>query len=91
MEITKYIHSCLLFDLDGQQILFNPGKISFLEGLVQPEVFKDVSVIIITHNHPDHLDVVTLKRIMALRQAVNISNREVAAELKEYGLTVQIH
>ena len=91
MKITKYIHSCLLFELDGQQILFDPGKFSFIEGLVQPEEFKDVSAVVITHNHPDHLDVAALTKIVALRQAVIISNREVAAELKEHGLTVQIH
>ena len=91
MKITKYIHSCLLFELDGQQILFDPGKFSFNEGLVQPEVFKDVSVVLITHDHPDHLDVAALKKIVALRQAVIISNREVAAELKKHGLAVQIH
>ncbi|MBF9223389.1 MBL fold metallo-hydrolase (plasmid) [Hymenobacter aerilatus] len=91
MRITKYIHSCLLFELDGQQILFDPGKFSFIEGLVHPEVFKDVSVIIITHNHPDHLDVAALQKIVALRQVIIISNREVATELKAHGLTVQIH
>jgi len=91
MRITKYIHSCLLFELGGQQILFDPGRFAFIEGLVQPDVFKDVSVVIITHNHPDHPDVAALKRIVALRQAVIISNREVAAELKAHGLTVQIH
>ncbi|MBO3272185.1 MBL fold metallo-hydrolase [Hymenobacter defluvii] len=91
MRITKYIHSCLLFELDGQQILFDPGKFSFNEGLVKPETFKDVSVVLITHDHPDHLDVEALQKIVALRQAVIISNREVAAKLKAHGLTVQIH
>ncbi|GAB2798504.1 MBL fold metallo-hydrolase [Hymenobacter latericoloratus] len=80
-----------MFELDGQQILFDPGKFSFNEGLVKPEVFKDVSVVLITHDHPDHLDVEALQKIVALRQAVIVSNREVAAKLKAHGLTVQIH
>ncbi len=25
MRITKYIHSCLLFELNGEQLLFDPG------------------------------------------------------------------
>ena len=91
MKITKYIHSCLLFELDGQRILFDPGKFSFIECLVQPGELKDVSAVIITHNHPDHLDVAALTKIVALSRAVIISNREVAAELKKHGLTVQIH
>ncbi|TGE06420.1 MBL fold metallo-hydrolase [Hymenobacter fodinae] len=91
MRITKYIHSCLLFELDGQQLLFDPGKFSFNEGLVKPDVFKDVSVIVITHDHPDHLDVEALQKIVALRQAIIITNREVATKLHAHGLTVQIH
>ena len=39
----------------------------------------------------DHLDVAALQKIVALRQVIIISNREVATELKAHGLTVQIH
>lgn len=58
---------------------------------MQPEVFKGVSAVFITHNHADHLDVAALKKIVALRQAVINSNREVAAELQAHGLDLQIH
>jgi hypothetical protein len=91
MRITKYIHSCLLFELNGQQLLFDPGKFSFNEGLVQPDVFKDVATVIITHDHPDHLDVDALQRIVERSGAIIISNGEVAAKLKQQGLAVQIH
>jgi len=91
MRITKYIHSCLLFELNGRQLLFDPGKFSFIEGLVQPDVFRDVATVIITHDHPDHLDVDALQRIVEQSGAIIISNGEVAAKLKQQGLAVQIH
>ena len=56
MKITKYIHSCLLIEKGDDRLLFDPGKFSFVEGLVDPGEFKDLTAIILTHFHPDHLD-----------------------------------
>ena len=81
MKITKYIHSCLLFQKDGFKILFDPGKFSFAEGLVKPETFNDVDAVIITHIHPDHLDTENLAAIAALSHCSIYTNAEVSAEL----------
>ena len=86
MKITKYIHSCLLFEKDGFRLLFDPGKFAFAEGLVSPEDFKDVAAIIITHNHPDHLDKDNLAKIIQYSQATIYTNSEVNEELFEAGL-----
>ena len=59
MRIYKFMHSCLLVEEGGDKILFNPCMFSFVEGQVTPKVFGDVGTIIITHNHPDHVDVAT--------------------------------
>ena len=83
MRITKYIHSCLLFEHEGEKLLFDPGNYSFIEGRVTPETFRDVSTVVITHNHPDHLDLEPLKRILALSGADVITNGEVAAQLRD--------
>ncbi|MBR8837115.1 MAG: MBL fold metallo-hydrolase [Stigonema ocellatum SAG 48.90 = DSM 106950] len=88
MTITKYIHSCLLLEKDGQQLLFDPGKFSFIEGLVSPDEFANVSYIIITHDHPDHLDVPALKQIVSVSQAQVWSTGEVAEKLKPEGIAV---
>lgn len=90
MKISKYLHSCLLLEQDGQQLLFDPGKFTFVEGLVTPAVFKNVGAVLITHAHPDHLDLEALRQIVALSGAVVISNAEVAAKLKPAGLAVQL-
>ena len=83
MKISKYIHSCLLLEKQGFKLLIDPGKFSFADGLVKPEDFKDVDAIIITHNHPDHLDKDNLSKILALSKSSLYTNAEVAAELFE--------
>lgn len=89
MTIKKYLHSCLLLEKEGQQLLFDPGTFSFVEGLVRPETFGQVTYIIITHSHPDHLDVDALTKIVALSGAEVWSTGEVAEKLKPAGVRVR--
>ena len=83
MKIYKYLHSCLVFEEDGFKLLIDPGKFSFAEGLVTPDMFADVNAIIITHNHPDHIDIENLKKITELSDATVYTNAEVAEALKK--------
>lgn len=76
MRIYKYIHSCLLLEEGDDKILFDPGHFSFVEGAVHPETFKDVSTVIITHQHPDHVDIPALKKILENNRAAVITNTE---------------
>lgn len=86
MQITKYIHSCLLFELDGHKLLFDPGSFTFAEGIITPETFADVQSIIITHTHPDHLDAANLKKIVELSKATIYTNMEVGTAIQKQGL-----
>jgi L-ascorbate metabolism protein UlaG (beta-lactamase superfamily) len=86
VQIAKYIHSCLLFEHEGEKLLFDPGNYTFIEGLVTPETFRDVSTVVITHGHGDHLDLEPLKQILALSGANVVTNGEVAATLREAGI-----
>ncbi len=90
MKIYKYLHSCLVFEEDGFKLLIDPGKFSFAEGLVTPDMFGDVDAIIITHNHPDHLDVDNLKKILALSGAGVYTNTAVADALKQHDIVAKI-
>jgi L-ascorbate metabolism protein UlaG (beta-lactamase superfamily) len=83
MKIYKYLHSCLLFEKDHFKLLVDPGNISFEEKLIIPEDFSDVSAIIITHSHPDHLDIPNLRKILVLSNAEIYANEEVGAILKK--------
>jgi L-ascorbate metabolism protein UlaG (beta-lactamase superfamily) len=91
MKITKYIHSCLLFEHGGEKLLFDPGLFTFVEDKVKPDQFAGVATIVITHEHPDHLNVKALKEILALSHATVISNRGVAAILEPEGIAVKLH
>jgi L-ascorbate metabolism protein UlaG (beta-lactamase superfamily) len=90
MKISKYIHSCLLFELDGHKLLFDPGNFTFAEGVVTPEMFADVNSIVITHIHPDHLDTENLKKIVALSNAPIYTNMEVGTAIQKSGLNYNL-
>jgi L-ascorbate metabolism protein UlaG (beta-lactamase superfamily) len=90
MKISKYLHSCLVFELDGYKLLFDPGKFSFAEGRVTPEMFADVDSIIITHIHPDHLDTENLKKIVELSHAPVNTNTQVGEAISKEGLTFNL-
>ncbi|QXV67313.1 MBL fold metallo-hydrolase [Mucilaginibacter sp. 21P] len=90
MNISKFLHSCLVFEDKGYKILFDPGKFTFAEGLIKPDSFADVNAIIITHIHPDHLDVDNLKKIVASSQAPVYTNDEVGEALAEEDIPFNI-
>lgn len=90
MKIIKYIHSCLLIENATDKILFDPGKFSFVEGKVKPSQFTNLSAIILTHNHPDHIDADSLKEIIKNNpNAVPLANREIKTKLAEKDVAVE--
>lgn len=51
MELTHFGHSCLLAEFGQTRVLFDPG--TFAHGF---EGITGLSAILITHQHPDHVD-----------------------------------
>lgn len=51
MQLTHFGHSCVLVELAGSRILFDPGNLS--EGF---ENLTGLDAILVTHQHPDHGD-----------------------------------
>jgi len=90
MRIYKYIHSCLLVEEGEDKILFDPGVFSFIEGKVHPEAFKDVTTIIITHQHPDHVDISALKDIVAKSGATVVTNTEGKKALEKENIATTV-
>ncbi|HEV7919436.1 MAG TPA: MBL fold metallo-hydrolase [Thermoanaerobaculia bacterium] len=91
MRIRKYIHSCLLVESSDARLLFDPGKFSFLDGTVKPESFRDLTAIILTHQHPDHMDEQSLKTIVRQnRGAVVLANTQIREQLGASGIAVEI-
>lgn len=60
MWITSFGHSCFLADIDNTRILFDPG--SFSSGF---ESLTGLDAILITHQHPDHVDTARLPALVA--------------------------
>ncbi|MEN3331523.1 MAG: hypothetical protein V7641_888 [Blastocatellia bacterium] len=91
MRIYKYIHACLLIEEGEERLLFDPGKFTFVEGLVKPEQFQGLAAIIITHQHPDHIDDDSLKKIIANNPTATIfTNTEIQAHLSQMGYSSEI-
>jgi L-ascorbate metabolism protein UlaG (beta-lactamase superfamily) len=82
MRITKIGHCCLLIETKGLRILTDPGTYS----TKQDEV-TGVNVILITHEHADHLHIDSLKRVLAKNpEARIVTNNAVASILREEGV-----
>ena len=51
MKLTKYTHSCVRLERDGNVLVLDPGSFSEVE-----EALDGASAVLITHEHADHLD-----------------------------------
>lgn len=75
MKLTKFQHACLTIEKEGSTLVVDPGAYS--HDFIIP---KHVSGIIITHDHPDHLDPELVKKIIITHpKAVIISHESVTA------------
>lgn len=82
MQIAHYGHSCVLLSTDSARLLFDPGTYS--NGF---EALTDLDAILITHQHPDHLDGDRLPALAAANPgAALVCDEDSAAELKKLGL-----
>ena len=82
MKITHFGHACLLVETNGSRLLFDPGTIS--QGF---ESLTDLTAVLITHNHPDHLDLERLAPLLAANPGAQlISDTESAEQLGELGV-----
>ena len=61
MQLTKYAHSCLRLEHDGGVLVVDPGVLS------DPAALDGVDAVLITHDHPDHVDVEALTRALERR------------------------
>ena len=62
MKVTKLGHCCLLIEEKGLRILTDPGGYADLDMVIKEA--KDIDVILITHEHADHIHVPSLKKLL---------------------------
>ncbi|TWD79689.1 L-ascorbate metabolism protein UlaG (beta-lactamase superfamily) [Kribbella amoyensis] len=80
MQLTKFTHACVRLDKDGKALLIDPGSFS------EDAAFERADAILVTHEHPDHLDVDRIKNL----DAPVYTNAAVAAQLTELGDRVHV-
>lgn len=79
MKITKLGHCCLVIETSGKRVMTDPGAFS----ATQNEE-KNISAILITHEHQDHLHVQSLKKVLENNpDAIVITNTAVGKILDE--------
>ncbi len=82
MNITKYIHACLLLENDERKLLIDPGKFTQL-----PERLEGIETIVITDEHYDHFDLENVQKILtANRQAAIYATPEICRQLLEHSI-----
>jgi L-ascorbate metabolism protein UlaG (beta-lactamase superfamily) len=59
MRLTHLGHAGLLVETDTTRLLLDPGNMSEVDGVT------DVDAVLITHQHPDHLDLDRLRAVLA--------------------------
>lgn len=60
MRITKLGHCCLLLEINGKRLLTDPGLFT----VEAQNELADLDAIFITHEHPDHLHMQSVKAIL---------------------------
>ena len=85
MKIKKLGHCCLVIEINGARILTDPGMLS----AAQNEE-KNIDLVLITHEHADHLHIESLKKILGNNPGVPIiANSAVGKILEGEGITYE--
>ncbi|MCE7005332.1 MBL fold metallo-hydrolase [Kibdelosporangium philippinense] len=85
MQFVHFGHSCVLAETASERLLFDPG--TFSTGF---EEVRHLDAILITHQHPDHLDVPRLAELMeANPKAQLIVDSASAQDVVKAGLTAR--
>lgn len=59
MRITKFGHACVRFEGEGTAVVVDPGMFT------SPEAVDGATAVLLTHEHPDHVDPGHLRRTSA--------------------------
>jgi L-ascorbate metabolism protein UlaG (beta-lactamase superfamily) len=92
MQVTHFGHSCVLLDTGAARILLDPG--TFSSGF---EDLTGLDAVLVTHQHPDHLDPERLPRLLDANPDVRLvvdpgtaEQLDVPHEVVEPGATVPV-
>ncbi len=77
MKITKYPQSCFLIKYNGMNILIDPGTYVFNLMNINPSDFRNIDIVLLTHEHSDHTYPEALKEIYQNNKCPIICNKPV--------------
>jgi L-ascorbate metabolism protein UlaG (beta-lactamase superfamily) len=85
VRLTKLGHACVRFEKDGASLVIDPGVWS------GPDALTSANAILITHEHPDHLDGDAVRGALAADAGLQVwTNASVAAQLADAGDRVHV-
>ncbi|HVI69567.1 MAG TPA: MBL fold metallo-hydrolase [Magnetospirillaceae bacterium] len=91
MQITKFVHSCLLVETPERVALFDPGQFSWESGLFDPNKLERLDDIFITHEHFDHCWLPFIQALIARFPQVRITGPQaVVTQLAESNITATV-
>ena len=78
MHVAHFGHSCVLVELHGKKVLFDPGAFSHgFEGLT------GLDAIAVTHQHADHIDPNRIEALISANPGARLLSDPQTAELQE--------
>lgn len=81
MRLTKLGHACVRLEKDGATLVIDPGVWS-----QAAEALRGASAVLVTHEHPDHLDAGALRVALAGDADLELAaNESVAGQFAEFG------
>lgn len=80
-EIRRLTDSCVLVTTDDDAILFDPGFHTFLEGEVDLDSVGDVTRVLVTHEHADHVNPDFVKWLIDRRRDLTVYSNQAVADL----------
>lgn len=87
MRVTHFGHACLLVEIADTRILIDPGAFA---GDFLP--VRDLDAILVTHQHPDHLDPVRLPELVRANGDAPVwCDPQSVSVLKEVGVSATAH
>jgi L-ascorbate metabolism protein UlaG (beta-lactamase superfamily) len=88
VNITKFVHACLLVEMSDRTAVFDPGTMS--EAALDVSKLEWLDDIFITHNHGDHLSIPLVKQMVEKFPKVRITApAEVVEHLKAQDIQAQ--
>ncbi|MFI2751992.1 MBL fold metallo-hydrolase [Cellulomonas sp. P22] len=65
-DLTSWGHSCVRLERDGRRLVIDPGVLSDARAL------DGAQAVLLTHAHPDHVDVSALRQVLDVNPALEV-------------------